>query len=100
MGRFLKSSGLADRYLRGGEELPPLIRGLGLTALPRPEKMYFLVGRPIDTRPHRGKHEDPKTLRSVRDQVARRLNRQILEARKYRARDTRVGTVRRLLNRL
>jgi 1-acyl-sn-glycerol-3-phosphate acyltransferase len=100
VGRYLSSTGLADRHLRGGEELPPLVRGLGVTPLPRPEKMYFVVGRPIDTRPCRGRHEDPETLRRVRDRVARQLKRLIAEGRDYRARDTRVGALRQFLNRL
>jgi hypothetical protein len=62
--------------------------------------MYFLVGRPIDTRPYRGLHEDPATLHAVRDRVARQLRRQISEARRYRARDTRTGTLRKLINKL
>jgi 1-acyl-sn-glycerol-3-phosphate acyltransferase len=100
VGRILKASGIADRYLRGGEELPPVVRGLGLTPLPRPEKMYFLVGRPMDMKPYRGRHDDPLTLRRVRDRVERQLYRQIAEARKYRARDRSIGEVRRLLTRL
>jgi 1-acyl-sn-glycerol-3-phosphate acyltransferase len=100
VGRILKASGIADRYLRGGEELPPVVRGLGLTPLPRPEKMYFLVGKPMDMKPYRGRHEDPRTLRRVRDRVERQLYRQIAEAREYRARDRSIGGVRRLLNRL
>jgi 1-acyl-sn-glycerol-3-phosphate acyltransferase len=99
-GRLLAASGLAERHLRGGEELPPLVRGLGLTPLPRPERMYFVVGRPIDTRPLRGRHEDPATLRRVRDRVARQLERLIAEAREHRARDTGNSLVRRMLNRL
>jgi 1-acyl-sn-glycerol-3-phosphate acyltransferase len=100
LGKLLKSSGLAERHLRGGEELPPLVRGLGLTPLPRPERMYFVVGRPIDTRPCRGRHEDPATLRRVRDRVARQLERLIAEGREYRAADDGNGLVRRMLNRL
>jgi len=100
LGRYLKRSGIADRYLRGGEELPPVVRGVGLTPIPRPEKMYFLFGKPIDLRPYRGRHEDSKTLGLVRDRVARELNRLIAQAREYRARNERVSGVRRLLNRL
>jgi len=55
VGRYLTSSGIAERHLRGGEELPPLVRGLALTPLPRPEKMYFVVGKPLDMRPYRGR---------------------------------------------
>jgi hypothetical protein len=100
VGRHLISSGIAERHLRGGEELPPLVRGLGLTPLPRPEKMYFVVGKPIDTRPYRGRHEDPGTQRRVRDTVARQLEGLINEGRSHRARDARAGLVRRMMNRL
>jgi 1-acyl-sn-glycerol-3-phosphate acyltransferase len=100
LGRFLTSSGIAERHLRGGEELPPVVRGLGLTPLPRPEKMYFVVGKPIDMRPCRGRHEDPATLRRVRDRVARQLERLIADGRSHRSRDARVGIVRRTMNRL
>jgi 1-acyl-sn-glycerol-3-phosphate acyltransferase len=100
LGRYLASSGIAERHLRGGEELPPVVRGLGLTPLPRPEKMYFVVGKPIDTRRYRGRHEDPATLRRVRDRVARQLDGLIAEGRDHRSRDARPGIVRRMLNRL
>ena len=100
VGRYLAASGFAERHLRGGEELPPVVRGLGLTPLPRPEKMYFVVGKPIDMRPYRGRHEDPGTLRRVRDRVARQLERLIAEGRDHRSRDARAGIVRRMMNRL
>jgi len=99
VGRLLKAGGIADRYLRGGEELPPLVRGLGLTPLPRPEKMYFVVGKPMDTQRYRGRQDDPATLRRVRDRVARQLRALIAEARERRANDRDAGTLRSLLNR-
>jgi hypothetical protein len=62
--------------------------------------MYFVVGKPIDMRPYRGRHEDPGTLRRVRDRVARQLDGLITEGRNHRSRDARAGIVRRMLNRL
>ena len=100
LGGILKATGVADRYLRGGEEFPPLVRGLGLTALPRPEKLYFSIGKPIDTARYRGRSADPAALRRVRDRVGRSLNQLIGELRAYRAQDTGQGTLRRMLNRL
>jgi 1-acyl-sn-glycerol-3-phosphate acyltransferase len=100
LGGILKATGIADRYLRGGEEFPPLVRGLGLTALPRPEKLYFSIGRPIGTASYRGRSDDPAALRRVRDRVGRSLNQLIGELRAYRAQDTGQGTLRRVLNRL
>ena len=100
IGRLLASTGLADRYLRGGEELPPMVRGLGLTPLPRPERMYFIVGKPIDTRRYRGRHDDAATLARVRDRVSRQLAQLIDEGQARRARAGKGGLVRRTLNRL
>jgi 1-acyl-sn-glycerol-3-phosphate acyltransferase len=100
LGRYLKSTGIADRYLRGGEELPPIVRGIGLTLVPRPEQMYFLVGKPIDTRPYHGRWEDLQTVGRVRDRVAHQLYKLIAEGRTYRAQHPPAGGVRRVLNRL
>jgi 1-acyl-sn-glycerol-3-phosphate acyltransferase len=100
LGRYLKRSGIADRHLRGGEEFPPLVRGLGLTVLPRPEKLYFLVGRPIDMARYRGREGDPEVLRVARNQVRRSLERLIQDVRQCRAKAKPQGAVRRLLNKL
>jgi hypothetical protein len=100
LGRYLKRSGIADRYLRGGEEFPPLVRGLGLTAVPRPEKLYFSIGRSIGTARYRGQEDDPEVLRRVRNRVGRSLEQLIAELRVHRARATGQGALRRMLNRL
>jgi 1-acyl-sn-glycerol-3-phosphate acyltransferase len=100
LGRVLKSTGVADRYLRGGEEFPPLVRGLGLSMIPRPEKLYFSLGTPIETSRYLGQVGDPLVLKRVRDRVGRSLTRLIAELREYRAQDTEPGTLRRVLNRL
>jgi 1-acyl-sn-glycerol-3-phosphate acyltransferase len=100
VGRYLKRSGIADRYLRGGEEFPPVVRGLGLTVIPRPEKLYFSVGRPIGTARYRGDAQNPELLRRVRGRVSRSLEQLIAELRSLRSRDTRQRTLRRVLNRL
>jgi 1-acyl-sn-glycerol-3-phosphate acyltransferase len=100
LGRVLKSTGIADAYLRGGEEFPPLVRGLGLTMIPRPERLYFSIGKPIDMARYRGQSDDPAALKRVRDRVGRSLNQLIAELREYRSQETAQGTVRRMLNRL
>jgi len=100
LGRYLRRSGLAERYLRGGEEFPPLVRGLGPTVIPRPEKLYFSIGRRIETTAYRGRARDPEVLREVRERVRRSLAGLIAGLRLYRARDARQGRLRRVLNRL
>jgi 1-acyl-sn-glycerol-3-phosphate acyltransferase len=100
LGRYLKRSGIADRHLRGGDEFPPLVRGLGLTAVPRPEKMYFSIGRPIHTVRYHGQQDDPEVLRRVRNRVGRSLEQLIAELRAHRTRAKGQGALRRVLNRL
>jgi 1-acyl-sn-glycerol-3-phosphate acyltransferase len=100
LGRYLKRRGIADRYLRGGEEFPPVVRGLGLTAIPRPEKLYFSIGQPIETARYEGRSGDPAVLRRLRGRVSRSLEQLIAELQDYRTRDTRPGKLRRLFNRL
>lgn len=39
------------------ELTPPLVRGMGLTPIPRPERFYFSVGTPIDPGPWREAHD-------------------------------------------
>jgi 1-acyl-sn-glycerol-3-phosphate acyltransferase len=100
LGRYLKRTGIADRYLRGGEEFPPLVRGLGLTVVPRPEKLYFSVGRPLDMARYRGQEKNPEVLRRARNRVGRALAQLIAELRAHRARAQGQGGLRRMLNRL
>ena len=100
LGRVLKDTGIADRYLRHGEEFPPLVRGLGLTMIPRPEKLYFSIGRPIDTARYQGWSKDRAVLQRVRGRVGRSLKQLIAELRERRSRDAGPGKLRLLLNRL
>ncbi len=100
LGRVLKATGIADEYLRGGEEFPPLVRGLGLTMLPRPEKLYFSIGKPIDTARYRGQAEDVEVLGRVRNRVRQSLTRLIAELRAHRVQESGQGGLRRVLNRL
>jgi hypothetical protein len=76
------------------------VRGLGLTALPRPEKLYFSIGRPIDMGRYRGQEQNPEVLRRVRNRVGRSLERLVAELRTHRARAKGQDGLRRMLNRL
>jgi len=100
LGRLLKATGIADRHLRGGEEFPPVVRGLGLTVIPRPEKLYFAIGKPIDLARYRGQTADLAVLRRARERVGRAVNQLIVDLRERRVRDKAPGTLRRLANRL
>jgi Diacylglycerol acyltransferase len=70
IGMLLRATGIADKYLRGGEELPPLVRGLGLTWIPEPQRFFVSFGRPISTSRYRRRAEDVAAMYELRAKVA------------------------------
>jgi 1-acyl-sn-glycerol-3-phosphate acyltransferase len=99
IGRLLKTTGIADAFLRGGEMIFPLARGLGLTAFPRPERFYYAVLPPIDTRPFAGHEDDDAVVYELRDRVRDAIRDEIARLRAYRKVDREISFVRRLINR-
>lgn len=59
--------GLVERVGGRWELIPPLVRGIGPTPLPRPERFYFAFGEPIDTRAW-AEHDEPGVA-DLRDHV-------------------------------
>lgn len=57
------------------ELTPPLVRGVGLTPLPRPERFYFAAGAPIDPGPWR----DAADLDEAADQLSRMVRKALRE---------------------
>lgn len=51
------------------EELPPLVRGIGPTLIPRPEKMYFTFHAPIDASLYAQHADLDEAARELRDHV-------------------------------
>ena len=99
VGRLLKTTGIADQFLRGGEMIFPLARGLGLTGLPRPERFYFSVLPPVETRQYEGREDDDEVVYDLRDRVRDAIRDEIARLRAYRKTDREVSFVRRLINR-
>lgn len=52
------------------EELPPVVKGLGPTLLPRPEKMYFRFHPPIDASLYASQADRDEAAWELREQVA------------------------------
>jgi 1-acyl-sn-glycerol-3-phosphate acyltransferase len=52
-----------------GFPTPPIVRGVGVTPIPRPERLYFWFGEPIDTRGRGTGWEDTAAARELRDEV-------------------------------
>jgi 1-acyl-sn-glycerol-3-phosphate acyltransferase len=53
----------------GTSDTPPIVRGIGLTAIPRPERLYFWFGEPIPTDAYGGVGDEANAL-EVRSQAA------------------------------
>ncbi len=99
MGGALRRTGFYKEMLRGGEIIPPISRGLGLTGLPRPERFYFSFGKPISTKALAGMADD-STLLSLREKVADSIYDQIEDMKKVREQDSDNPLWRRVLTRL
>ena len=68
-----RTTGLGHAYsiISGlvGLPLPPIAHGIGPTLIPRPERLYFWFGEPINTVRFDGRAEDDDAARQLRDEV-------------------------------
>jgi 1-acyl-sn-glycerol-3-phosphate acyltransferase len=55
------------------DALLPIVRGIGPTPLPRPERIYFSFAPPVETRKYRGRYADDTACWEVRDKVKRAI---------------------------
>lgn len=76
-----------DEMTRGGDMIPPLVRGLGPSMLPRPQRYYFGFGQRIATEHLRGREGEKDLVWEVREQTARAVEQQIERLLRYRAED-------------
>jgi 1-acyl-sn-glycerol-3-phosphate acyltransferase len=83
------------RRIPRSDEAPPLVRGLGPTLLPRPQRFYFHFGTPVETR-HLAGLED-RACGLVRDQVRAAVETGIAFLRRQREGDPQRSFVQRLL---
>jgi 1-acyl-sn-glycerol-3-phosphate acyltransferase len=57
-------------WSRAGDMIPPVVRGLGLMPLPRPQRFYLGFGDRISTRPLAGRLGDADAVWALREEVA------------------------------
>jgi len=77
IGKLLKATGIADKYLRGGDILPPLVHGLGLTWIPEPKRFFVSFGPPIPTSRYRRRTADVAVMHELRAKVASSIGAQL-----------------------
>jgi 1-acyl-sn-glycerol-3-phosphate acyltransferase len=75
---------------------PTIVRGVGLSPLPRPQRLYFWLGEPIDTTRFT---RDDQGARALRDEVRAAVEDGILFLHNERDNDPQRGLVRRLRRR-
>ena len=80
-----------------GLSLPPIAHGVGPTLIPRPERLYFWFGEPIDTVHFDGRATDGDAARQLRDQVRGAVQSGIEFLLAEREVDPRRGVIRRTL---
>lgn len=97
-GKFLKFIGVAEKYFKNGDLMPPVVRGIGDTIFPRPAKLYFSFGKRISTAKYKKKFDDPETQELVKKQVETALLSQFEKLFAIRDQDTDRSKWRRLLN--
>ena len=89
---------MAEKYFKNGELMPPLVRGIGETIIPRPAKLYFSFGKRIPTAAYKSRFEDKKTQDLVKRKVERSLYKQFGELFEIRDNDRDRSKWRRFFN--
>jgi 1-acyl-sn-glycerol-3-phosphate acyltransferase len=84
------------RLLPRVDEMPPLVRGIGFSLVPRPERFYFHFGSPIETRHLRGLHGHVRICRTLREQVRAAIEAGIAFLHCQREQDPRRGLLTRI----
>ncbi|WBM75066.1 lysophospholipid acyltransferase family protein [Saprospira grandis] len=87
---------IMERFRLRKDLLPPLVKGLGPSFLPKPQRFYFKFGRPIDSGPFAELGEEAGPL-ALRDQVKLALEKEIAELQEYRKIDPKKEFWRRIL---
>jgi 1-acyl-sn-glycerol-3-phosphate acyltransferase len=82
-----------------GFPTPPIIRGVGATPIPRPERLYFWFGEPIDTTRLGSSFDDTSAAQELRDEVKRAILHGVQFLRDQRDQDPNRGLLPRLRRR-
>jgi len=78
---------LVERLAPRTDVIPPVVRGLGPTALPRPERFYFRFSAPIETARLAGRETDEAVCVALREKVRKAVERGIAALLLERERD-------------
>lgn len=86
VGNWLEEKGILDKYFKGGENIPPLVKGIGPTLFPKPKKIYYKFCKPISTK-GLNKDSSEANLLEIREQVEKAIYIGIEELQAFRAKN-------------
>jgi 1-acyl-sn-glycerol-3-phosphate acyltransferase len=82
-----------------GFPTPPVVRGVGLTPIPRPERLYFWFDEPIESAGFGSRYDDTDAACALRDEVKQAILNGIQFLRDQRDEDPNRGLIARLRRR-
>jgi 1-acyl-sn-glycerol-3-phosphate acyltransferase len=86
LGGWLKDNGILDKYFKGGENIPPLVKGIGPTLIPKPKRIYYKFCQPIPTAQLKQDSSD-KNLKAIRKLVEASIYEGLDELRALRSKE-------------
>lgn len=75
LGRMLDKVGILRGALRGGDAVPPIATGIGLTPFPKRVPFSFAFGKPMSTRSFKGRYDEKAALLTLRAKVEAEVDR-------------------------
>ena len=97
LANLLRWAGASDEFIKS-DQLPPIPKGLFGTWLPKPQRVYIGIGKPVKTRAYKGKTISTAAQKKLRDASQERLQQCIGDMLLLREQDRdSMGTLRRML---
>jgi hypothetical protein len=81
----------------GSPDSWPIVRGIGLTPIPRPERQYYWFGEPIDTTAVKGRDTDETTVWRIPEATKAAVENGIAFLREEQKNDPNRSVIKRLL---
>lgn len=91
LGKRLLKNAKLNHLLRDGDLFMPVSRGVGPTILPKPEPMWFQIGKPIPTTRWAGQEGDKAACWELREEVAASIENMLAELDQDRASTRKTG---------
>lgn len=72
LASLMKWAGVSDEFI-SSDQLPPIPKGLFGTLIPKPQRVYISIGKPVATRAYKGKTISVAAQKKLRDLTRERL---------------------------